>query len=661
MAASSRKRVSGRRDGKRRASLTRLSRLLTSSRVLRPLRPAVLLVSLLLAGGCDRSGSRHAWHHLDLTQVAPRVEISPLAATQAPFRRAIGFLGAEEMRNLAQVPPATLATYPHQSAGQVRVLEQAVGSRLGWKLTPGEEAYFSFTPLLEEGATLPCTFRVGVRDGEALTELHRVSPEPSPPGRPPFAPAQERVDLSRWTGREIELLVQVDPPAGAPVGERWVRWASPGVYGRARAEGAHGTRERPNVLLIGIDTLRADHVGAFRTGREPAWAGPSLTPAIDRLAAESEVWLDAYSTFNVTNPSFASILTGLYGKNHGVYDLKTPLPKAHTTMAELFQSAGYDTLAVIAARHLGDHNSGLGQGFETVVRADEHYSAELGVETAMDWVAERRRPFFAWVHLFDPHTPHTPPRPYALGLRPSAAAGLGPVREWLPFRSPSTEVFDQPVLAGNRHLYAGEVAYLDHQVDRLLDFLASRGLAENTVVALVADHGENLGEHGFLYRHIGLWETTTHVPMLLRRPGAGQAEGRRVEGLVQTIDLFPTVLGAAGIEVPPQDGVDLAGPGQGRRAVFAEDANRFGITLRTADWRYVRSAGNPAIPDGAHLYDLKTDPGETNDLAGKDLAIEAELSAALDRWLAKRRPTPGTITRELTPEEVQRLKALGYL
>lgn len=631
------------------------------------MRRFALLLALVAVLGCDgasHTGARRAWHRLDLAALPPRVEVSPFGvASQPPFRASIGFLGALEMRDLAQVPPHTLATYPHQSAGQVRVLEQAVGSRLAWKITPGEEAAFHFTPLLEEGAALPCTFRIGVRDGEALTELHRVTPEPTPPGQPPFAPAAERVDLSPWAGREIELLVQVDPPAGASA-ERWVRWASPAVYWRGPAERAPGSRARPNVLLIGVDTLRADHVGAFRGG-EPALLGPSLTPAIDRLAEESDVWLAAYSTFNVTNPSFASILTGLYGKNHGVYDLKTPLPAAHTTMAELFQRAGYDTLAVIAARHLGDHNSGLGQGFDTVVRADEHYAAELAVETAMDWVAGRERPFFAWVHLFDPHTPHTPPRPYALGLRPSEPAGLAGVRNWLPFRSPGAETFDQPVLAGNRHLYAGEVAYLDRQVDRLLDFLASRGLSETTLVALVSDHGENLGEHGFLYRHIGLWETTTHVPMLLRRPPAGGAEkaaGRRFSGLVQTHDLFPTLLSAAGLEAPPQDGIDLEQlRGQGRRAVFAEDVSRFGITLRTAGWRYMRSAGNPAIPDGPHLYDLEKDPGETQDLAGKGLPIETELAAALDRWLAERRPAPGTATRELTPEEVQRLKALGYL
>src|SRR6185369_4745945 len=144
------------------------------------------------------------------------------------------------------------------------------------------------------------------------------------------------------------------------------------------------------------------------------------------LAEESDVFLDAYSVFNVTNPSFLSIMTGLYGKHHGIYDLRTRLPAGHTTLADLFARAGYDTMAIISARHLGDHNSGIGQGFKDVTEPTEHFAAELAADMAMDWIGthetgQPRRPFFAWVHLFDPHTPHTPPDPYALGLRPAAA------------------------------------------------------------------------------------------------------------------------------------------------------------------------------------------------------------------------------------------------
>ncbi len=422
-----------------------------------------------------------------------------------------------------------------------------------------------------------------------------------------------------------------------------------------------GPTAKPNILLIGYDTLRADALGAW--GRNP-----SLTPSLDRLAEQSDVWLDAYSAFNVTNPSFASILTGLYGKNHGVYDLQTPLPPSHTTLAEILKGAGYDTLAFISASHLGDHNSGLGQGFYDVSTATEHYRGrdagrhDHGLAGGAQGTGEARSSSGSTSSI--PHTPHTPPQPYALGFRPSQAVGLAPVRSWIPFRQPGPRGFTEAVLGGDRDLYDGEVAYLDRQIGRLLDFLESRGLLENTIVAVVADHGENLGDHGIRFRHVGLFDTTTHVPLMIRWPGR-ETEGRRIEGLVQTLDLFPTLVKAAGLPVPKQDGTDLEelteGDRRGRRAVFSEHAGRLGVSVRTLDWRYSLSQGNaPFFPDGPSLYDLKADPGETRNLAGQGRAIEKELNGLLLRWISDRRRNPNPQSRDLTEEEEQRLRSLGY-
>jgi arylsulfatase len=302
-----------------------------------------------------------------------------------------------------------------------------------------------------------------------------------------------------------------------------------------------------------------------------------------------------------------------------------------------------------------------------VSTATEHYAAEMPIDMTMDWLAARAgkpRPFFIWLHLFDPHTPHTPPEPYALGFRPASAMGLAPVRAWIPFRQPAPRGFTEPVLGADRDLYYGEVAYLDRQIGRLLDFLDSRGLLEDTVVAVVADHGENLGEHGIRFRHLGLFDTTTHVPLMIRWPGRAPV-GRRIEGLVQTIDLFPTLLAAVGLKAPPQDGVDLrelTGKGhQGRRAVFSEHAGRLGVSVRTRDYRYGLNQGNQRfLPDGPYLYDLRADPGETRNLAGRGLAAEKELNGLLLRWLADRRRGPSPQPRDLTEEEEQKLKALGY-
>jgi arylsulfatase A-like enzyme len=587
--------------------------------------------------------------------MSPQVESTPAEWRKATLRQ-ISFLGAEEVRDLRLVPAQQLIAFPRRTAGQVKALEQRASSRVRWSIQPGRDAYLSFVPL---GTTngCACTYRVGIREGDKLADLYRLDAEPVGP----IAPAAVEVDLSSYAGRRIDLLFQTDGSAahapGQPVPS--VLWGSPAVYGRGEPAGLE-RKSRPNILLIGIDTLRADALGAW--GRSP-----SPTPALDRLAEQSDVWLDAFSAFNVTNPSFASILTGLYGKNHGVYDLQTPLPASHTTLAELLSGAGYDTLALISASHLGDHNSGLGQGFAEVSTATEHYAAEMPVDMTMDWLAARAakpRPFFIWLHLFDPHTPHTPPEPYALGFRPAAAAGLSPVRAWIPFRQPEPRGFTEPVLGANGDLYYGEVAYLDRQVGRLLDFLDSRGMLEDTLVAVVADHGENLGEHGIRFRHVGLFDTTTHVPLMIRWPG-GERAGRRIAGLVQTIDLFPTLLAAAGVKAPPQDGTDLrelTGEGrQGRRAVFSEHAGRLGVSVRTRDYRYGLNQGNERFfPDGPCLYDLKKDPGEIQNLAGRGLAVEKELNGLLLRWLADRRRGSNPQSRDLTDEEVRKLKALGY-
>ena len=637
------------------------------------LRPAAsLLLAVCLAGcraGSGEDGAAGAWVRRDLWAERPQVEASPFGKARRPVAREVSYLGTAEVRDLSKVPPQQLINIPKRTAAQVRALAQSAGSRLRWRVKVGPAAYVSFIPLGYPAGRppCPCTFRMGVRapDG-AIHELSRLPVEPMGP----IAQAAVEVPLAAWEGQEIDLLFQVDgpPPSpdtpGQPVPA--ALWGSPALYQRGAPLPRRGTGERrPNVLLIGFDTLRADALGPW--GRTP-----SLSPAFDRLAAESDVWPDAYSTFNITNPSFVSILTGLYGKDHGVYDLQTPLPRERTTLAELFAGAGYDTLAVISARHLGDHNSGLGQGFGQVVTAGEHHSAELAVDLTADWLAARAgrneggaRPFFAWLHLFDPHTPHTPPEPYAVGFRPAAPAGLAPVASWVPFRPPGPRTFDEPVLGGQRDLYDGEVAYLDRQLGRLLDFLASRGMLEDTVLALVADHGENLGDHGILYRHLGLWDSTTHVPLLIRRPGP-RREGRRLPGLVQTLDLFPTLLRQAGLPVPDQDGRDLyeltAEGRPGRRAVFAEHAGRLGLMVRTAGHLYTRSQGNNPrlVPDGPALYDLAADPGQIANLAGRGLPAEQELSGLLQRWLADRRPAVAPRSRALSEEEEMRLRALGY-
>lgn len=605
------------------------------------MRKALILAIFAVWIAACRDGRESAtagpWQRIDLAQEPPASGAEAMRARSLP-------LGV-----LDPLPP--LAERWQGKGALVRGIAQAPGRRVSWRVKLGGQPSLAFIPL---GGPAGGTRRVTIREGAGEPRVLFEAPT-APPGMP--AAARQEIALTDFAGREVEIAFE----ANAATPEARITWGSPEVIWRtAEKKPANAaSAARPNILLIGLDTTRADAVG-------PRPDRVSLTPALDALAAESDVWLDAYSAFNVTNPSFASIFTGLYGKHHGAYELTPPgLAQDKTTLAEIFAAAGYRTTAVVSARFLGAPESGIVQGFETVRRPETSiFAAENAVGVAMQQIAGGPEPFFFFLHLFDAHTPHTPPLPYAEGHRPRAAAGMMPVTEWIDFRSPGRVEFDDWRVGGARELYDGEIAYIDRELGRLFDFLRSRGLLENTLVAVVADHGENLNEHGVSYRHAGLFESTTHVPMMIRWPGASRA-GHRIEGLAQTIDLFPTLLRAAGLPVPAQDGLDLgelfANGKHGRRAVFAEHASHQGAMVRTADYRLAVLKGMPLLADGSYLFDTSADPRELENLAGHGLAEEAELHRILEAWLADAAPPGQRGAAPLTPEEEKELRALGYL
>ncbi len=549
---------------------------------------------------------------------------------------------------------------------RVMAVQQRAGDRLSWRLELGAEPTLAFRPNAVGGR---CDFEVTVRgrggDPRSVylgSHLPRELPETEERGD--TLGERVDVDLSAFAGRSVELAFSVAEPS-RPTCET-AQWASPTVASRG------GVRrpvpdERPNVILIAADTLRTDALGTW--GRTP-----SVTPNLDRLAAQSDVWLRAFASCNSTNPSFASLMTGLYVKSHGVFNLKTPLPDDMTTLAELLQAEGYATSAVLSVRHLAA-SSGLRQGFDRFEGPRGQFFAETAVNLAIQQLQDAPEPFFLWLHLFDPHTPQNPPAPFHAGYRP-VGTGLGPAGEWTPFRQPGPRAYDalrsEPRLLGHADLYPGEVSYLDWQLGRLLDFLDSRRLLADSLLIFVADHGENLGEHDIYFNHVGLFDTTVHVPLLIRWPG--QRQGSEQRALVQHFDVFPTILSFLGIEPPPNDGIDLrqaAHSGRGRRAVFANHANDHGEMVRTESHKYYRNRAPyrargveppaPLLhPRGAYFYDLAADPREQHNLAGSDRQRESSLAAVLDRWLASGRgQRPPAL--ELNAEERAQLEALGYV
>ena len=350
---------------------------------------------------------------------------------------------------------------------------------------------------------------------------------------------------------------------------------------------------RPNLVLVTIDTVRADHLGCYGDSQ-------AITPALDGLAAEGVRFTSASSTVPLTLPSHTTILSGLLPPHHGLRNNGAGLLAPGTpTLATLLAAAGYRTAAFLGAFVL-DHRFGLAGGFEVYddeiprdPRAGTILEAERPGRDVMDralgWLRGLRkddaRPFFVWVHLYDAHAPYQPPAKWAA-------------------KHPGRP-------------YDGEISEVDEQVGRLLAELKSRGLDGRTVVAVAADHGEGLGEHGELTHGLLLYEPTLHVPLLLRAPWG--LKPRVVAAPVSLVDLAPTLAGLVGHPFPAgRDGRDLspallAGEEPAPGNVYAE--TRYPATfgwsplaaLRRRDRKYIASPR-------PELYDLARDPGETANL-----------------------------------------------
>ena len=391
---------------------------------------------------------------------------------------------------------------------------------------------------------------------------------------------------------------------------------------------------RTSLLVVTIDTLRADHVGAYGDAA-------AETPHLDRLAARGARFARAQSAVPLTGPSHATLFTGTYPPVHGVRDNVTfSLGSAHPTLAALLKARGYHTAAFVAAYPVAA-DFGFAQGFDEF-HEDLHESplpgqgAERpGNEVADQFIAWLERaapgPFFAWVHLYDPHAPYAPPPPY---------------RERFAGRP-----------------YDGEIAFADAQVGRLLEALARTGRDRDTLVVALADHGESLGEHGEKTHALLVHEATQHVPLILAGP---RVSPRVVEDRVGTVDVLPTVLHLLGIEPPGGlAGRDLRPALEGRplpreplycESVFGRLNCRWAPLrgLTDGDWKLVRGTTS-------ELFDLGSDPSESLDRSRAEpdrlARLEGILAAAVQRM------APGGDSARpvaISPEQEERLRSLGY-
>ncbi len=393
---------------------------------------------------------------------------------------------------------------------------------------------------------------------------------------------------------------------------------------------------RPNLLLVTIDTLRADHVGAYG-------ATSSQTPTLDALASRGVRFANALSAAPLTGPSHATILTGLLPPQHGVRDnIVFSLNARHKTLATRLKAKGYRTGAFVGAYPVAAA-FGFRQGFEVFTEnfkeseepgAGAQRPANEVVDDALSWLSRPAGgPFFTWVHLYDPHAPYEPPEPY------------------------------RTTFAGRP--YDGEIAFADAQLGRLLDSLKASGQQSNTIVVVVSDHGESLGEHGELTHAILVYGSTLHVPLVIAGPGI--TGGATVEARVSTVDLVPTLLRLLGSEVPAElIGRDLSAALRGERLrpepLYAESL--FGrLNCR---WASLRAwvEGDFKLIDGGRteLFDLSRDPEESTNLAEQDAARVGRMRESLRKAVARMAPEGDRApTATITREQEALIKSLGYV
>jgi arylsulfatase A-like enzyme/parvulin-like peptidyl-prolyl isomerase len=395
---------------------------------------------------------------------------------------------------------------------------------------------------------------------------------------------------------------------------------------------------RPDLVLVTIDTLRADHVGAYGSKR-------GATPTLDAMAAQGVVVEDAVVQVPQTRPSHASLLTGLYPFEHGLRDNASPaLSAKFQTLATVLAAAGYDTAAFIGAYPVS-RASGLARGFRVYgdpFRGDlesltddspNERPANEVVDEALAWLKRPRgaKPLFLWVHMFDPHQPYEPPPPY------------------------STRYAREP--------YDGEIAFCDAQLKRLFEALDRAGPAGNNRITVVtSDHGEGLGDHGEDEHHLFAYDTTLKVPLIVSGPLL--PKGLRVSGQFRSIDLMPTVLELLGVPAPRVTGVSRASNLKSGTVIPQDESyaeNLYAaIHAGYAPVRTLRAEGFKFIDlPKAELYRIAEDPSEAANL----ISVRGPVALAMQKRLREINPEAkgGAPEVALDREAQERLSSLGYV
>jgi choline-sulfatase len=409
--------------------------------------------------------------------------------------------------------------------------------------------------------------------------------------------------------------------------------------------------QNPDVFLITIDTLRADHLGCY--GYKDV-----ETPTIDSIAADGVRFSQAFTHSPITNTSHTTILTGLLPSVHGVTDFGVPLAPQHVTWASLLKKQGYQTAAFIGAVILDSNQlaPGLDRGFDfydnfpVKTESKDRFGrverrAQAVIADAESWFAQHPRdaqstaPRFMWVHLFDPHDPYEPPPPFSEKYA--------------------------------KHLYDGEIAYADSQLGHFIDTLKKAGVYQKSIIIIVGDHGEGLGEHGEDTHGLFLYDSTLHVPLIVKLPAEAH-HGEVVDKLVRTTDILPTVLALTNTPAPPElNGASLVPLINSENDPSRELLGETDYPLRWG-WAPIKALREQQAKfieaPKPEFYDLQSDPHELKNLYAAGIpaqsgnsatrGTQAELQAEMAKWKSKLPATPAPAANLPDPKdkvEVQNL------
>jgi arylsulfatase A-like enzyme len=463
-----------------------------------------------------------------------------------------------------------------------------------------------------------------------------------------------------------------------------------GVNAGAAALASHEARTRartspnnpPNILLITIDALRADHLSSYGYPRQ-------TSPNIDRLASEGVRFQRAVSQWPLTSPSFAAMMSSTYGHTNGLIRTTAQrMPDRSLMLAELLKAGGYSTSAVVGNVNLA-RAFNFDQGFETyreLWQEEDARRTELTTRNGIDLMGKAAdgKPFFLWLHYFDPHARYQPPKPFdGMFVNDSHFNSTWRVpllaqKRWdIGGISSNVNLGREDRVAYYVAQYDAEIRSVDAQVGVLMAALKARGLDGNTVVVITSDHGESLGDHNYFFEHGRFpYDDCVHVPMIFRGAGIAKA-GTVVSSPVELIDLAPTLLDFAGLPANQEaQGKSLRrllrgedrDPGPQWKYAFTESgfaqAYQRSITSERYKLVFVPDAGDRKVMKGRELelYDLAEDPGETKNLIDERPQVAAPLKERLWQWIEEGgagAEVPEAVRVDANAEE--QLRSLGYI